>query len=126
NHNKDEKEDFTLIIQRLDIVRQMLDLTASVNPLSSLTENIKNSGVALQKPNDFFNSYEATSIKTLRVDTKKLDRLVNQTGELIISRIKHKKHLSELDSILEEINEWKNFNHKSQSFIKYYDKKLLN
>ena len=126
NHNKDEKEDATLIIQRLDIIRQMLDLTASVNPLASLTENIKESGIALQKPKDFFNSFEATSIKTLRVDTKKLDKLVNQTGELIISRIKHKKHLSELDNILEEINEWKNFNHKSQSFIKYYDKKLLN
>ena len=126
NHNKDEKEDVTLIIQRLDIIRQMLDLTASVNPLANLTENIKESGIALQKPKDFFNSFEATSIKTLRVDTKKLDKLVNQTGELIISRIKHKKHLSELDNILEEINEWKNFNHKSQSFIKYYDKKLLN
>ena len=126
NHNKNEKEDVTLIIQRLDIIRQMLDLTASVNPLASLTENIKESGIALQKPKDFFNSFEATSIKTLRVDTKKLDKLVNQTGELIISRIKHKKHLSELDNILEEINEWKNFNHKSQSFIKYYDKKLLN
>ena len=126
NHNKNEKEDVTLIIQRLDIIRQMLDLTASVNPLANLTENIKESGIALQKPKDFFNSFEATSIKTLRVDTKKLDKLVNQTGELIISRIKHKKHLSELDNILEEINEWKNFNHKSQSFIKYYDKKLLN
>ena len=118
NHNKNEKEDVTLIIQRLDIIRQMLDLTASVNPLANLTENIKESGIALQKPKDFFNSFEATSIKTLRVDTKKLDKLVNQTGELIISRIKHKKHLSELDNILEEINEWKNFNHKSQSFIK--------
>lgn len=126
NHNKNEKEDVTLIIQRLDIIRQMLDLTASVNPLANLTENIKESDIALQKPKDFFNSFEATSIKTLRVDTKKLDKLVNQTGELIISRIKHKKHLSELDNILEEINEWKNFNHKSQSFIKYYDKKLLN
>lgn len=126
NHNKEEKEDVTLIIQRLDIIRQMLDLTASVNPLANLTENIKESGIALQKPTDFFNSFEATSIKTLRVDSKKLDKLVNQTGELIISRIKHKKHLSELDSILEEISEWKNFNHKSQSFIKYYDKKLLN
>ena len=125
-HNKEEKEDATLIIQRLDIIRQMLDLTTSVNPLTNLTENIKESGLTLQKPKDFFNSFEATSIKTLRVDTKKLDKLVNQTGELIISRIKHKKHLSELDSILEEINEWKNFNHKSQSFIKYYDKKLLN
>ena len=125
-HNKDEKEDVVLIIQRLDIIKQMLDLTASVNPLTTLSENIKESNPPLQKPNDFFNSYEATSIKTLRVDTKKLDKLVNQTGELIISRIKHKKHLSELDNILEEISEWKSFNHKSQSFIKYYDKKLLN
>ncbi|MEI3254902.1 MAG: ATP-binding protein [Candidatus Gastranaerophilaceae bacterium] len=65
-------------------------------------------------------------MRTLRVDSKKLDRLVSQMGELIIGRIKHKKNISELENILSDLTEWRNFNHKSQSFIKYYDRKYIN
>ena len=118
-------EDLTLVLQRLDIVKQMIELNLSQNPLSNLAAGITDSGLTVKKAQDFFNSFESTSIKTLRVDTKKLDKLVNQMGELIITRIKHQKNISELEEILEELNEWKNFNHKSQSFIKYYDKKLV-
>lgn len=118
-------EDLTLVLQRLDIVKQMIELNLSQNPLSNLATSITDSGLTVKKAQDFFNSFESTSIKTLRVDTKKLDQLVNQMGELIITRIKHQKNISELEEILEELNEWKNFNHKSQSFIKYYDKKLV-
>lgn len=125
NPDKDEEEDLNLILQRLDIVRQMIDLNASQNPLSNLAASLGESGISVKKAQDFFNSFETSSIKTLRVDTKKLDQLVNQMGELIITRIKHQKNISELEEILEELNEWKNFNHKSQSFIKYYDKKLM-
>lgn len=121
----EKDEDLTLILQRLDIVRQMIDLNASKNPLANLAAGINESGLTVKKAQDFFNSFESSSIKTLRVDTKKLDQLVNQMGELIITRIKHQKNISELEQILEELNEWKNFNHKSQSFIKYYDKKLM-
>lgn len=123
---KEETEDISLVLQRLDIIKQMLDLNSSVNPLSSLSISLNESNLPVKKAQDFFNSFEATSIKTLRVDSKKLDRLVNQVGELIIGRIKHKKNITELENILIELNEWKNFNHKSQSFIKYYDRKYIN
>lgn len=123
---KEETEDISLVLQRLDIIKQMLDLNSSVNPLSSLSISLNESNLPVKKAQDFFNSFEATSIKTLRVDSKKLDRLVNQVGELIIGRIKHKKNITELENILLELNEWKNFNHKSQSFIKYYDRKYIN
>ena len=125
NNEKGEEEDLSLILQRLDIVRQMIALNMAKNPLSNIASGIDESGLTVKKAQDFFNSFESTSIKTLRVDTKKLDKLVNQMGELIITRIKHQKNISELEEILEELNEWKNFNHKSQSFIKYYDKKLM-
>lgn len=124
-NNEKGDEDLTLVLQRLDIVKQMIELNLSQNPLSNLATSITDSGLTVKKAQDFFNSFESTSIKTLRVDTKKLDQLVNQMGELIITRIKHQKNISELEEILEELNEWKNFNHKSQSFIKYYDKKLV-
>ena len=124
--DNDQQEDISLVLQRLDIIKQMLDLNSSVNPLANLSSTIDKSPLPVKKAQDFFNSFETTSIRTLRVDSKKLDRLVNQMGELIIGRIKHKKNVSELEQILVDLNEWRNFNHKSQSFIKYYDRKYLN
>ncbi len=123
---KEDTEDISLVIQRLDIIKQMLDLNSSVNPLLNLSTTLDESSLPVKKAQDFFNSFETTSIRTLRVDSKKLDRLVNQMGELIIGRIKHKKNISELEKILQDLIEWRNFNHKSQSFIKYYDRKYLN
>ena len=123
---RDEKDDISLVLQRLDIIKQMLDINRTVNPLSNITAALDESSLPVKKAQDFFNSFETTSIKTLRVDSKKLDRLVNQMGELIIGRIKHKKNISELENVLSDLAEWRNFNHKSQSFIKYYDRKYLN
>lgn len=124
--DNEQQEDISLVLQRLDIIKQMLDLNSSVNPLVNLSTTLDKSPLPVKKAQDFFNSFETTSIRTLRVDSKKLDRLVNQMGELIIGRIKHKKNVSELEKILLDLNEWRNFNHKSQSFIKYYDRKYLN
>lgn len=123
---KEEAEDISLVLQRLDIIKQMLDINTSVNPLSNLSTTLNESSLPVKKAQDFFNSFETTSIRTLRVDSKKLDSLVNQIGELIIARIKQKKNVSELEKILSDITELKNFNSKSQSFIKYYDRKYLN
>ncbi len=124
--DNEQQEDISLVLQRLDIIKQMLDLNSSVNPLANLSTTLDASPLPVKKAQDFFNSFETTSIRTLRVDSKKLDRLVNQMGELIIGRIKHKKNISELEKMLVDLNEWRNFNHKSQSFIKYYDRKYLN
>lgn len=124
--SKNDEEDITLVLQRLDIIKQMLDINRSVNPVVAIAATIDESSLPIKKAQDFFNSFEATSIKTLRVDSKKLDRLVNQIGELIIGRIKYKKNMSELENMLNDTVEWRNFNHKSQSFIKYYDRKYLN
>lgn len=123
---KEEAEDITLVLQRLDIIKQMLDLNTTINPLNNLSMSLNDTNLPVKKAQDFFNSFESTSIRTLRVDSKKLDTLVNQVGELIIARIKQKKNTAELEKILEEIIELKNFNNKSQSFIKYYDRKYLN
>ena len=74
---KEEEEDVSLVLQRLDIIKQMLDLNSSINPLSSLSTTLDESSLPVKKAQDFFNSFETTSIRTLRVDSKKLDRLVN-------------------------------------------------
>ncbi len=123
---KEEADDTSLVLQRLDIIKQMLDINTTVNPLNNISATLDESSLPVKKAQDFFNSFETTSIRTLRVDSKKLDRMVNQIGELIIARIKQKKNIAELEKILADITELKNFNNKSQSFIKYYDRKYLN
>ena len=74
---KDEQEDISLVLQRLDIIKQMLDINRTVNPLTNINLTLDESSLPVKKAQDFFNSFESTSIKTLRVDSKKLDRLVN-------------------------------------------------
>lgn len=125
-NSNEEVEDVSLVLQRLDIIKQMLDLNSSINPLKNLSSTLDESTLPVKKAQDFFNSFETTSIRTLRVDSKKLDTLVNQVGELIIARIKQKKNTTELEKILEDITELKNFNNKSQNFIKFYDRKYMN
>ena len=98
--DNEQQEDISLVLQRLDIIKQMLDLNSSVNPLANLSTTLDASPLPVKKAQDFFNSFETTSIRTLRVDSKKLDRLVNQMGELIIGRIKHKKIFQNLKKCL--------------------------
>ena len=43
--------------------------------------------------NDWLTNFDTTAIKTLRVDSSKLDQLVNQIGDLIITRIKTRELL---------------------------------
>ena len=123
--SKEEQEDISLVLQRLDIICQMLDINSTINPLNNIATTLNESKLPLKNSQDFFNSFDTTSIRTLRVESKKLDELVNQMGELIIGRIKYKKNISELEKVLSDLVEWRNFNHKSQSFVKYYDKKYL-
>lgn len=67
---KEEQDDVTLVLQRLDIIKQMMDLNSSVNPLSNLSSTLDESSLPVKKAQDFFNSFETTSIRTLRVDSK--------------------------------------------------------
>ena len=74
---------------------------------------------------DILNSITNTEIKTLRVDSAKLDNLVGQIGELIVSKIKTNEQLSLAKKINNDLLEWqKNFS-KMDYYIKYFDKKYL-
>lgn len=66
------------------------------------------------KPND------SNTIKTLRVDTKKLDQLVSQVGELIIAKIKAKEHLSELEKMIRSVEEWHREWSKTKQYFKHH------
>lgn len=74
---------------------------------------------------DILNSITNTEIKTLRVDSSKLDNLVGQIGELIVSKIKTNEQLSLAKKINNDLIDWqKNFS-KMEYYLKYFDKKYL-
>ena len=90
------------ILQRLLIANQVVDFNLPVKNKYSNQIVSKNN---YQGSNEFLKNFENISIKTLRVDTKKLDKLVNQMSELIVSHIKIQDHLKELKSVKTEIQE---------------------
>lgn len=127
NNELSETEDLSLLFQRLSIVEQMIDIaeTKGASSIQSIDENAKHEP-EFQKIQEFFKTFEIGTIKTLRVDTKKLDTLISQTGELIINGIKTQKHLSELDKFSSKLIEWNSLFKKTMNYIKYYDKKGAN
>ena len=86
------------------------------------TPNIKQAEI---NQREILNTITNTEIKTLRVDSSKLDNLVGQIGELIVSKIKTNEQLSLAKKINNEMVEWqKNFS-KMEYYVKYFDKKYL-
>ena len=74
---------------------------------------------------EILNTITNTEIKTLRVDSAKLDNLVGQIGELIVSKIKTNEQLSFAKKINSEVIEWQKNFVKMSYYIKYFDKKYL-
>ncbi len=121
--NDDEEEDLSLLLQRLSIVEQMIDINDTPSAEFSAPQTQPDPNQQFQKMQDFFKMFEVGTIKTLRVDTKKLDSLISQTGELIINGIKSQKHLSEIDQFNSKLTEWSIVLKKTINYIKYFDKK---
>ncbi|NLF83946.1 MAG: chemotaxis protein CheA, partial [Candidatus Gastranaerophilales bacterium] len=69
-----------------------------------------------------FKTGDSNTIKTLRVDTQKLDQLVNQAGELIIAKIKAKEHLSDVEKIIRDIEDWHREWNKMKHYFRHADK----
>lgn len=118
--NKSEISDKVLIFQQLEIVQQILEFNQEkseveifINPKEEKSKKIA----------DFSEVFNTGSIKTLRVDSSKLDALVNQVNELTTTKIKTKKHLHELNRIGEEIDDWQKNITKVLNYLKYYEKK---
>ena len=122
--NRLEDTDNELIVQRLGIIQQILEFNQTPNEDSSF---VAKSGYKIKnkKITDFSKVFNTGAIKTLRVESTKLDSLVNQVSELAISKIKNKKHVHELDLINKELEEWQRNSIKALNYLKYYDKKFI-
>ena len=86
-------------------------------------EKTHSQGELTQK--EILNTITNTEIKTLRVDSSKLDNLVGQIGELIVSKIKTNEQLSLAKKISNDLSDWQKNFIKMGYYIKYFDKKYL-
>ena len=114
-----ENIDSDLILQQLEIMKQLLELNYKKDSGVSEIKNISTQTSSNSK------AASSTEIKTLHVNAQKLDLLVNQLGELIITKIKTEKNLEKIDSI-------KNANEicqkdllKTSNYLRYYNRKYL-
>ena len=122
--NKIETADKELILQRLEIVQQLLNFNTE-DKEDYLTTPEKKYTIKSKKITDFSTMFDSGEIKTLRVDSTKLDTLINQVGELIATKIKTKKHLHELKKMNKNFEEWQRTSNKTLTYLKYYDKKYF-
>ncbi len=112
------------LMQRLNVVEDMFNIMN--NEKAQVTVNEEKNVI---KPDSFsdlkknLTGIDFQEIKTLRVDTYKLDNLISQTGELLINGIKTKNHLLELSKINTELIKFSGENKKILNYLKYLEKK---
>ena len=109
--------DGDLIIQQLEIMKQLLELNFKKD--TGITE-IKNLSAQTSMSNK-----STTEIKTLHVNAQKLDLLVNLLGELIITKIKAEKSLEKIDGIKNSNENCQKDLLKTSNYLRYYNRKYL-
>ena len=116
--NKTSVADSNLILNRLEIIQQVLSFD-----IDKIQQEVIVNTQQPKQITDFSEVFNTGAIKTLRVDSTKLDTLINQVNELTISKIKTKKHLFELNIVNKQIEEWQKIYSKAINYLKYYERK---
>lgn len=119
-----EIADNELVSQRLDIIQQILQFSHDKNVDYDFATKTDNK-IKVKKATDFSEIFNTGEIRTLRVESSKLDTLVNQVNELTFTKIKSQKHLHELNNVNAELLEWQKNSIKALNYLKYYDKKYF-
>ena len=111
----------------IDEAKLKINVIKTMTKFQNKGENKKTSNLKQAEINqrDILNTITNTEIKTLRVESNKLDNLVGQIGELIVSKIKTNEQLSLAKKINNEMIEWQKNFAKMSYYIKYFDKKYL-
>ncbi len=123
-----EKSDYCgSLLQRLSVVKDML--STETKKIETPVRQNNDNGISSPFNPDLeiikknLNMYELQEIKTLRVDTSKIDNLISQTGELLINGIKTREHLTELSGINNKLIQWNSEGKKIINYLKYLEKK---
>lgn len=119
-NNQTETGDKVLILQRLEIVQQILEFNQEKTEVEIF---INPKEEKIKKIADFSEVFNTSAIKTLRVESAKLDSLVNLVNELTTTKIRTKKHLHELAQLSEEVDEWQKNISRVLNYLNYYEKK---
>lgn len=114
-----ENIDNDLILQQLEIIKQLLELNYKKDTGVSEIKSLSTQTSSANKSN------ASTEIKTLHVNAQKLDLLVNQLGELIITKIKTEKNLEKIDSIKNANEACQKDLLKTSNYLRYYNRKYL-
>ncbi len=116
----DDNVDVELILQQLEITKQLLELDYKKD-----IGIIETKGFSAKSQTNTSNAGTNNEIKNLHVNSAKLDMLINQLGELIITKIKTEKHLDKIDSIRSSSELWQKDLIKAINHLKYYHRKYL-
>lgn len=114
-----ENIDNDLILQQLEIMKQLLELNYKKDTGVSEIKSLSTQTSSANKSN------ASTEIKTLHVNAQKLDLLVNQLGELIITKIKTEKNLEKIVSIKNANEACQKDLLKTSNYLRYYNRKYL-
>lgn len=114
-----ESIDGDLIIQQLEIMKQLLELNFKKDTGVTEIKNLSAQSAVTSK------TASSTEIKTLHVNAQKLDLLVNQLGELIITKIKTEKNLEKIDAIKNVNENCQKDLLKTSNYLRYYNRKYL-
>lgn len=114
-----ENIDSELIVQQLEIMNQLLELSYKKDTGVSEIKSLSTQNAQSNK------SASTNEIKTLHVNAQKLDTLVNQLGELIITKIKTEKNLDKIDSIKVTNELCQKDLLKTSNYLRYYNRKYL-
>lgn len=114
-----ENIDNDLILQQLEIMKQLLELNYKKDTGVSEIKSLSTQTSSANKSN------ASTEIKTLHVNAQKLDLLVNQLGELIITKIKTEKNLEKIDSIKNANEACQKDLLKTSNYLRHYNRKYL-
>lgn len=115
-----ESIDSDLIVQQLEIMKQLLELNYKKD-----TGVVETKNLSTQTSGGGGKSSSSTEIKTLHVNAQKLDTLVNQLGELIITKIKTEKNLEKIDNIKNVNENCQKDLLKTSNYLRYYNRKYL-
>lgn len=127
NEKEENLNNLNFLVQRLSVVEDMFNITG--DEAMRIPAAAQNQSVQIQSGQDMeilkknINSIELQEIKTLRVDTGKLDNLISQTGELLVNGIKTREHLIELAAINLKLIQWNSASKKIINYLKYLEKK---
>lgn len=128
-NNEKPSENIELLIQQLTVVKQLLELSNPNAIELSQARNIEEKSIKSEKfttknLKDFSKVLNSGEIKTLHVDSSKLDAMVNQLGEMISTKIKTTRRLNEFSVIERDLEEWQKDFTKLFQHLKLYSKKI--